>query len=443
MRPAGKKLLLLTLLTAMACGFAACGSKDDAGGAASPSGSAASGATADGGNKPFTLTMGISTSNANKPGLKEMVQLYHEQTGNTIEIQAIDDKQWDNVLNARVASGGELWDIIWDKYRWENQIKFKAAELTNEPWVSRINDSVLATLKGYSPEGKLWAVPYAGSQTIGIVYNKKVFSDLGISIPKTIAEFEAAADKIKAAGITPIYIAAKDGFPVVQVLSSFIPNMEKTNPTMIDDLNANKKKWSEIPEFMDWLKLMQSWREKGYFNKDVATGTYENSQKLLAEGKVAMLFQGEWIVADLKNKYPDLDYGLMAPPSKDGDNYIDQDNPDAMYAVDGPNAEHAKEFFRWWTSKETLDKYGQLNPLLPVFKDQEIDNLNPMAKDAQVYAKAGKTKGHWNNRYLVTYTNDMNNVLAGIFLGTPAEKVAQMWDDFCISQGKQQKLPNF
>jgi raffinose/stachyose/melibiose transport system substrate-binding protein len=438
-----KKILVMAAIIVLISMLSACGGSNNNNGSNSSSPASESGSSAASDKNGFTLTLGISTSNANKPGLKEMVELYKQETGNTVEIQAIDDKQWENVLNARVASGGDLWDIIWDKYKWQDQLKIKAVDLTNEPWVSRINDSTLATLKGYSPDGKIWAVPYAGSQTIGIVYNKKVFSDLGIQVPKTLAEFDAAAEKIKAAGITPVYMAAKDGFPVVQVLSSFIPNMEKTAATMVDDLNGNKKKWSDVPEFMDWLRLMQSWKEKGYFNKDVATGTYENSQKLLAEGKVAMVFQGEWIVADLTNKYPQLDFGMMAPPTTDGDNYVDQDNPDAMYAVQGPNAEHAKEFFKWWTEKKTLDKYGALNPLLPVFKDQEIANLNPMAKDAQVYAKAGKVKGHWNNRYLVQYTNDMNNVLANIFLGRTPEEVAKMWDDFCISQGKQQKLPNF
>ena len=45
-------------------------------------------------------------------------------------------------------------------------------------------------------------MPFA-IQMESVIYNTKVFADNGIAVPNTLDELNAAADKLKAAGITP------------------------------------------------------------------------------------------------------------------------------------------------------------------------------------------------------------------------------------------------
>ena len=48
----------------------------------------------------------------------------------------------------------------------------------------------------------------------GIYYSKDLFTQAGITdTPKTIEDLEAAVDKLKAAGIAPIALGAKDAWP--------------------------------------------------------------------------------------------------------------------------------------------------------------------------------------------------------------------------------------
>lgn len=47
-------------------------------------------------------------------------------------------------------------------------------------------------------------VPKQTAMGCGILNNKKVYKKLGLSVPKTWAEFAADNEKIKKAGITPI-----------------------------------------------------------------------------------------------------------------------------------------------------------------------------------------------------------------------------------------------
>ena len=74
-----------------------------------------------------------------------------------------------------------------------------------EPLPDEMFDSI--RFKDYrSYEG----VPYGmatGASTIGIVYNKKAFEKAGIhELPTTLSAFYAACEKLKKAGIIPVYI---------------------------------------------------------------------------------------------------------------------------------------------------------------------------------------------------------------------------------------------
>ena len=56
-------------------------------------------------------------------------------------------------------------------------------------------------------DGKILAIPFGGLSGCDIFYNKAIFDELGIEVPQTIAELEAACDKIKEAGYYPFSLA--------------------------------------------------------------------------------------------------------------------------------------------------------------------------------------------------------------------------------------------
>jgi len=58
--------------------------------------------------------------------------------------------------------------------------------------------------------GSIYATPTSRSSLIGLYYNKSILDSLGIPVPKSLAEFEAACAKVKAAGKIPIAYGSQD-----------------------------------------------------------------------------------------------------------------------------------------------------------------------------------------------------------------------------------------
>ncbi len=112
-------------------------------------------------------------------------------------------------------------------------------------------------------DGKLIALPYGGLSATVVYYNKKMFEEYGIEVPKTIDEFEAVCDKLLENGIVPIslgngskwtgsliymYLVARYGGPEA-VINAYYP--EKGGS------------FADEP-FVKAAEKVQEWVRKGY-----------------------------------------------------------------------------------------------------------------------------------------------------------------------------------
>ena len=101
-------------------------------------------------------------------------------------------------------SQGDAGDLIWYNSGSLLQTLNPAetmADISGEPYIANIDPSYLPTV---SAGDGIFGVPGEPAMAGGILYNKKVYADLGLSVPKTWAEFAANNEAIKAAGIAPV-----------------------------------------------------------------------------------------------------------------------------------------------------------------------------------------------------------------------------------------------
>ena len=73
-----------------------------------------------------------------------------------------------------------------------------------------------------------------------INYNKAIFDNLGLSEPKTYADFKALCQTLLDDGIQPIYEPISDGWHHVLWFPENGPRYEQVTPGLAAELNANK-----------------------------------------------------------------------------------------------------------------------------------------------------------------------------------------------------------
>ncbi|MEV5026297.1 ABC transporter substrate-binding protein [Paenibacillus sp. LPE1-1-1.1] len=414
---------LATILLVLAVALTACGKAGgnvENGGTTNTATNAA--AQSNENKKPVTLKVLVASDWLKEKKWQMIFDDYEEKTGNKLDIQSAPVNNYADLVSTRLATK-DAPDLLFYWGQAGNVKKLQPEknllDLSNEEFVSRINPAV--TKYFLKNEGKLYGIPVTGTSVSGVIYNKKVFEDLGIEIPKTYEEFLAACEKIKAAGVTPVYEAGKEGWPLQLYTFNAVANVMNKQPDLMDKINANQTTFDQIPEFVDTLQKQSDLQTKGYLNKDLFSGTYDMSLEQVATGKSAMIFQADWAIAPLLEKYPDAQIGMFPLPS-DGDNYAGISDPNGLYVFkNSPNVEAAKEFLNFFSSPEELSKYFNEVKSIPTWTGLDV-KLNPGTADMNAYIEQGKAIPFFNSLAVVEI-GDYQSLLQQMYGGqiTPAE----------------------
>ena len=101
-------------------------------------------------------------------------------------------------------------------------------DLTNDPAIAAVDKSYLPVV---SFDGKVYGAPWASSFGGGVLYNKAVYSKLGLQVPEDVGRLHANSDKIKAAGLTAIVGSFKDTWTTQLFVLGDYFNLQKADPT--------------------------------------------------------------------------------------------------------------------------------------------------------------------------------------------------------------------
>ncbi|MFD2211290.1 ABC transporter substrate-binding protein [Virgibacillus halophilus] len=372
-----KKLYGLIVLLALAMVVAACGS-DDAG--------------------------GKSADKDKKSGGKNQVEIFSWWTGAGEEdglLALIDKFQEENsdlkVKNAAVAGGAgtNAKAVLATRMQGDDPpstFQVHGGEELNKSWVAA---DKMETLDGLykendwmdkfpkdlidlvSSDGKIYSVPVDIHRGNVIFYNKKVFKDNGIDVPKTFDEFVAAADKLKKADITPLAMGDKESWTATMIFENVL--LAELGP---DDYQKLFK--GDIA--FDDKRVVNAAKKFGklldYINDDHASRNWQDSAQLVANGDAAMLNMGDWakgyFVNDLDLKTNE-DFGYFAFPDTDKDFTIITDTFGLPKGVDNPD--QVKKFLTFLGSTEAQDIFNPLKGSIPARVDADESKYDDYGKD--------------------------------------------------------------
>jgi raffinose/stachyose/melibiose transport system substrate-binding protein len=262
----------------------------------------------------------------------------------------------DNIVKTRLATG-EMADV----FTYNSGSLFQAlnpvqnlVDLSNEPWQANVLDSFKPTVT--APDGTVRGAPNGTAMGGGILYNRKIYEELGLSVPKSWAEFMANNEKIKAAGKVPvIQTFGTTWTSQLFVLGDFF-NVQAAVPSFAEEYTANKAKYASTPAAMKGFERQAEIFNAGYLNEDFAAATFEEGVVKVATGEGAHYPMLTFAISTIQQLAPENlnDVGFFAIPGDDAaSNGVTVWMPGAAYIPNTvSNLEAAKRFVAFLASPE-------------------------------------------------------------------------------------------
>ncbi|TJZ79012.1 ABC transporter substrate-binding protein [Chitiniphilus eburneus] len=263
--------------------------------------------------------------------------------------------EYDSALQARL-TGGSAGDLITCR-------PFdKSLDLYKKNYLEKLdgkagmqNFPASAKVAWQTDDGKdTFCMPMA-SVIHGFFYNKKIFKDLNLQPPKTVADFQKVAEAVKKAGKTPIALGTADQWESSQIVFTGIgPNYWKGEEGR-KALISGKAKFTD-PQYVAVWEEMAKWAP--YLAKGYSSQTYGDTQNLFASGRAAMVPAGSWDIGYYNQQ--GVDFGAFPPPvQKAGDKCYISDHTDLGIGVNpkSKNKGDAYKFLQWVGSQEFADLY--------------------------------------------------------------------------------------
>ena len=359
--------------------------------------------------------------------LQEIVDDYNKSQDEVkVKLTSVPDAG--TVLKTRIANG-EAPDVI-NVYPQNADFKGWAADgqfvdLTDESDIlGNLNDGAA---EAYAVDSKIYNVPLT-TNVSGVYYNKDAFAELGIEVPKSLAEFQEIVKKIKDDGQTPFAEALGDpwtvnGFAQLAWIQSAGGAQAANDYLRFSDKGAIKSDevTKNVAAYLDLLA------GNGQSNSDGAL--YADTVAVFAEGKALMMANGSWALTVIKQQEPDFEVGFFPMPGLTADAPVMTVGAADMavsISADSENIDASKNFVKYLSSTEAMQKYydvdGSPTSVKGVETEGKFEELADVAKLAFTDQQAIWLHSEWTseetfwdvnvsyikNKDLTAYTDALN-----------------------------------
>jgi multiple sugar transport system substrate-binding protein/raffinose/stachyose/melibiose transport system substrate-binding protein len=307
----------------------------------------------------------------------------------TIQAQAVQNEDFDGKLQAAMQAGTTP-DVFLQRGGG------KMADMVAGGQVMDITDKIAAAAKtaygegvfaAYTSDGKVYGMPAAVTAE-GIFYSQDLFDEAGVTEnPTDMAGLDDAVAKLKAAGIAPIALGAKDAWPAAHWFYQFA--LRECSQEVVDEFIAGSTDltdacWKRAVQDVADLNATEPFNQ-GFLTTSAQTGA-GSSAGLLANHKAAMELMGAWEPGVLGGLTEDQEipadlrlFPFPAVPGAEGD-------PSAMMAgLDGYSCkegapEACVDLLNFLAEKTQQEGYATAYGSLPASKDATSAVTEPSLK---------------------------------------------------------------
>jgi raffinose/stachyose/melibiose transport system substrate-binding protein len=273
--------------------------------------SGCAGGTDGGGSDGDSVSMSLWHNSTTGPGTEfwdQTVADFEEANpGVTIDVQSVQNEDLDGKLQTALNSG-DAPDIFLQRGGGKMAAMVKAGQLMDltdkitGPAAEEIPD---AAFSANTLDGKIYALPVAVLPG-GLFYSQDLFDEAGITEnPTTIEELDGAVEQLKAAGIEPVALGAKDAWPAAHWYYWFALR-ECSSDTLAkaaDEMTFDDDCWVRAGEDLQDFADLEPFNA-GFLTTSAQQGA-GSSAGLLANHQASMELMGAWNPGVIASLTPD------------------------------------------------------------------------------------------------------------------------------------------
>ena len=238
-------------------------------------------------------------------------------------------------------------------------------------------------------DGTWCAAPVNVHRVDWIWANAEVLSANGIEMPTTWDEFNAAAEKLQAAGIIPLAHGGQawQDATVFEAVALGILGADGFRKAFVD-LDMDTIKSDEMVAVFDQMRTMRGFVDTNFSGRDWNLAT-----AMVINGEAAFQIMGDWAKGEFMaaGKVPGEDFLCLSTP---GEGFLYNVDSFAMFAVEGDNKQAGQALLAELVVGESFQEVFNLNKgSIPVRTDVALDSFDSCAtlsaKDMAASDKGG------------------------------------------------------
>ena len=239
-------------------------------------------------------------------------------------------------------------------------------------WANVLPASIAGHMKC---EGKWCAAPVNVHRIDWIWANAKVLADNGIAMPTSWNEFNAAADKLKAKGITPLAHGGQawQDATVFEAVALGIGGPEFFHKAFVK-LDPTTLKSATMVKVFDQMRKL-----RGYVDSNFSGRDWNLATAMVMNGEAAFQIMGDWAKGEFlaAGKRPGIDFLCASTP---GEGFLYNVDSFAMFDVKGDDRQAGQKLLAELIVGKNFQKVFNMNKgSIPARVDVALDDFDTCA----------------------------------------------------------------
>jgi len=183
--------------------------------------------------------------------------------------------------------------------------------------IARLGDQFSPGAVGnFALHGHVWGIPLSVANLTTFIYNRALFEQAELPVPKTYAEFRAAVPRLRQLGVIPVVHQGKNAWMwPIYYMSALAQTTGNRQVEETEDILSGRARFTDPPSLRA-LQLTRRWVTDGLLDAESNELDEDAMKSVFYSGRAAAYFGDSWDIAELSVTAP-FSWGVFEFPQYD------------------------------------------------------------------------------------------------------------------------------